>query len=54
MVHLTAQGYREGMSGEAVADIAMLIVFVVATVVYLKFGGKEYEYNDRGELVEAK
>ena len=39
------------MGVEAIVDIALVLVFIVATVIYLKFGGKEYTYNNKGELV---
>lgn len=42
------------MSTEAIIDIVLLVAFVIATAVFLKWGGKEYEYDKDGNLVEVK
>ena len=39
------------MSIETYADIAMIVIFIIATVVYLKYGGNEYSYDENGKLV---
>lgn len=42
------------MNTEIMLDVSMLLIFVIATAVYLKWGGKEYEYDRNGDLVEVK
>lgn len=42
------------MSTEAIIDIVLLVAFVIATAIFLKWGGKEYEYDKNGNLVEVK
>lgn len=42
------------MNTEIILDVSMLLIFVIATAVYLKWGGKEYEYDRNGDLVEVK
>lgn len=42
------------MNTEIILDVSMLLIFVIATAVFLKWGGKEYEYDRNGDLVEVK
>lgn len=42
------------MNTEIILNVSMLLIFVIATAVYLKWGGKEYEYDRNGDLVEVK
>ena len=41
------------MSTEAVINIVLLAAFVIDTAVFLRWGGKEYEYDADGNLVEV-
>lgn len=37
-----------------VVDTVLVVIFVVVTAAYLKFGGKEYTYDEKGKLVPYK